>query len=97
MPVDGGGDVDYVAAGVEGDVLDEVGFAPGAGDADRLAEGAVVGDGDGVDVVDGGHGAVEGAGVDVPGVVLFGGVFEGLELVGAGVGGEVVSGGVSEN
>ena len=33
---------------------------------------------------------VEGAGVDVPGVVLLGGVGEGLELVAAGVGGEVL-------
>ncbi len=72
VPFDGGGDADDVAVGVEGDVLDEVRLAPGAGDADGLAEGAVVGDGDGVDVVDGGHGAVERAGIDVPGVVLLG-------------------------
>jgi hypothetical protein len=95
VPVDGGGDADYVAAGVEGDVLDEVGLAPGAGDADGLAEGAVVGDGRWSRRADGGHGAVEGAGVDVPGVVVLGRVGEGLELVAAGVRGEEL-GGVGE-
>ena len=52
-----------------------------------VAEGAVLDDGDGVDLVDGGRRLVEGAGVDVPGVVLLWGVFEGLELVAAGVAG----------
>ena len=52
-----------------------------------LRRGPSVRSGDAVDVGDGRH-VVEGAGVDVPGVVLLGGVFEGLELVAAGVGGE---------
>ena len=52
-----------------------------------LRSGPSVDEGDGVDVGDGRH-VVEGAGVDVPGVVLLGRVFEGLELVAAGVGGE---------
>ncbi len=88
VPVDGVFDADGVGVGVEGDVLDEVRRLPGAGDADGLAERAVGEDGDGIDLVDDGGWGVEGAGVDVPGVVLLGGVFEGLELVGAGVGGE---------
>ena len=44
VPVDCGGDADEVGVGVEGDVLDEVGLAPGAGDADGRAQGAVVGE-----------------------------------------------------
>ncbi len=60
---------------------------PGAGDADGFAKWAIGEDCDGVDVGDGGH-VVEGAGVDVPGVVLLRCVVEGLELVAAGVGGE---------
>ena len=47
-------------------------------------------DGDGVDLVDDGGRLVEGAGIDVPGVVLLRGVVEGLELVAAGVGREVL-------
>ena len=46
-------------------------------------------EGDAVDVGDGRH-VIEGAGVDVPGVVLLRCVFEGLELVAAGVGGEEI-------
>ena len=88
VPVDVVRYEDGVGFGVEGDVLGEVRLLPGAGNADGLAEGAVLGESDGVELVDGGHGAVKGAGVDVPGVVLLGSVFVGLELVAAGVGGE---------
>ena len=58
-----------------------------AGDADGVAEWAVGEERDAVEVRDWRH-VVEGAGVDVPGVVLLGCVFESLELVAAGVGGE---------
>ncbi len=87
VPVDVVVDEDGVGVGVEGDVLDELGGLPGAGDADGVAERPFAEDSDAVDVGDGRH-VVEGAGIDVPGVVLLGCVLEGLELVAAGVRGE---------
>ena len=92
MPVDVVGDVDVIGSGVEGDVLDEGGVLPVARDVDGLAERAVADDVDRVDVIDDGRGFIESAGVDVPGVVFLWGVDEGLELVAAGVGRQVLVG-----
>src|SRR5580700_8043437 len=88
VPVDVVVDEDSVCSRVEGDVLDEFGGLPGAGDSDGFTQGAVGEEGDAVEVGDGRH-VVEGAWVDIPGVVLLRGVFEGLKLVAAGVGSEV--------
>src|SRR6202011_4516822 len=87
LPVDVVDDVDGRRVGVELEVLHKLRRLPGAGDADDGAEGRVLDQGDRVDAGDGGH-LVEGAGVDVPGVVVLGGVLEGLELVAAGALGE---------
>jgi len=87
VPVDVVNDVDGVGVGVELEVLNELRGLPGAGDADDGAHGAVLDELDRVNVGDGGH-VVEGAGVDVPGVVVLGEIVEGLELVAAGSAGE---------
>ena len=88
VPVDVVGDEDFVGSGVEGDFLDEFGALPGARDLNAGAHGAAFDDLDRVDLVDQSWRLVEGAGIDVPGVVFLGRVFEGLQLVAAGVGRE---------
>ena len=65
----------------------EFGGLPGAGDPDGVTEWAVSKKRDAVNVSNRRH-VVKGARIDVPSVVLFWRVLEGLELVAAGVGGE---------
>ncbi len=85
VPVDVVLDVDLVA--LEADGLDEFRVLQVACNADhRVASESPDGD----RLVDGGWLSVERAGVDVPGVVFLGRVFEELKLVAAGAGGEGV-------
>ena len=87
MPVDFVVDIDFAV--FEADGLDEFGLLPGVGNADGGLV-ALADELDGVSLGEGDGGDVEGAGVDVPGIVVLGVIREGLELVAAGVGGEVL-------